>query len=126
MQRAGYCCFSRKSPWQAPQDLPTALMSALTAASSPCLLPWTSLETACSKCSCACLNLALSLQIAGRAAVLTVVWSLVLSAKPSHGILLSAERYSAFRSTVCLLYGALPCAIAASGPKYLPCRVIAA
>src|SRR5204862_287887 len=36
------------------------------------------------------------------------------------------SRYAALRFTTSALYGALPCAIAAIGPKYLPCRVITA
>src|SRR5467141_1397515 len=84
--------FWRKFWWQFPQPpLPTSVIADLTLASSPVLVAATSRPTALWNFSCASLNLAGSLQIAGRAAVFTVT-SLVLSAKPSQGILFNTSR----------------------------------
>ena len=48
----------------------------------------------------------------------------LLGSNPSHAMRLRLSRNAELRLMISALYGALPCAIAAIGPKYLPCSVI--
>src|SRR5262249_6381276 len=97
-----YCCFSRKFWWQPPQALPTPPIAAFCAASSPPRDTETRFATALVKVASASLNLAGSLQIAGRAAFFTVA-SLLAGANPSQGMRDSASSSAAFIATVSAL-----------------------